>query len=237
MVAKSYQNLQQIGTPYSVNGRMYVKVAAPTGPKQVRWYTENEYRSMYGADAAATQEVYKTQKEVLGFAEGYITIFRGETFDHKEELRTAGARYSRWWGWGIAGGSEVPKIEGLEPVRLNWEIVGGEDGKCYTEEVITKALESILYEEGKSTYQGQIGERLRNIPVTVISCNTFSSNYGDKQVITFEDDYENIYVWFTTTKQVEAGSTWLLTGTVKDHNSYKGVAQTILTRCALAENN
>ena len=44
MVAKSYQNLQQIGTPYSVNGRMYVKVAAPTGPKQVRWYTENEYR-------------------------------------------------------------------------------------------------------------------------------------------------------------------------------------------------
>ena len=102
-------------------------------------------------------------------------------------------------------------------MRLNWEVVGGEDGKCYTEEVITKALEPILYEAGKSTYQGQIGERLRNIPVTVISCNTFSSNYGNKQVITFEDDYENIYVWFTTTKQVEAGSTWLLTGTVKDH--------------------
>lgn len=235
MVAKSYQNLSQIGEPYCVNGRMYVKVATSTGTKQVRWYTENEYRSMYGADAIP--EVRKTQKEVLGFAEGYITIFRGKTFDHKEELREAGATYTRWWGWSIAGGKEVPEINGLEPVRLDWSLVGGEDGKCYNEEAIKNAVEPLLYGAGKSTHQGEIGERLRNIPVTVISCNTFSSNYGDKQVITFEDDYENIYVWFTTTKQVEAGSTWLLTGTVKDHNSYKGVAQTILTRCALTENN
>lgn len=235
MVAKSYQNLSQIGEPYCVNGRMYVKVATSTGTKQVRWYTENEYRSMYGADAIP--EVRKTQKEVLGFAEGYITIFRGKTFDHKEELREAGATYTRWWGWSIAGGKEVPEINGLEPVRLDWSLVGGEDGKCYNEEAIKNAVEPLLYGAGKSTHQGEIGERLRNIPVTVISCNTFSSNYGDKQVITFEDNYENIYVWFTTTKQVEAGSTWLLTGTVKDHNSYKGVAQTILTRCALTENN
>lgn len=235
MVAKSYQNLSQIGEPYCVNGRMYVKVATSTGTKQVRWYTENEYRSMYGADAIP--EVRKTQKEVLGFAEGYITIFRGKTFDHKEELREAGATYTRWWGWSIASGKEIPEINGLEPVRLDWSLVGGEDGKCYNEEAIKNAVEPLLYGAGKSTHQGEIGERLRNIPVTVISCNTFSSNYGDKQVITFEDDYENIYVWFTTTKQVEAGSTWLLTGTVKDHNSYKGVAQTILTRCALTENN
>lgn len=235
MVAKSYQNLSQVGTPYSVNGRMYVKVATSTGTKQVRWYTENEYRSMYGADAIP--EARKTQKEVLGFAEGYITIFRGETFDHKEELKEAGARYTRWWGWGIAGGSKVPEIEGLEPVRLDWETVGGPDGKCYTEDVVTAALEPILYGAGKSSYQGQVGERLRNIPVTVISCNTFASNYGAKQVITFEDNFENVYVWFTTSKQVDAGTNWLLTGTVKDHNTYKGVAQTILTRCSLVEND
>lgn len=235
MVAKSYQNYPLVNEPYSVNGRMYVKVNTGKTVRQVRWYTENEYRAMYGE--SAIQETKKSQKEVLGFAEGYITIFKGETFEKKEELREAGATYTRLWGWSIAGGKEVPEINGLEPIRLDWSLVGGEDGKCYTEEVITKALEPILYEAGKSTYQGEIGERLRNIPVTVISCNTFSSNYGDKQVITFEDDYENIYVWFTTTKQVEAGSTWLLTGTVKDHNSYKGVAQTILTRCALTENN
>ena len=235
MVAKSYQNLSQVGEPYCVNGRMYVKVATSTGTKQVRWYTENEYRSIYGADAIP--ELRKTQKEVLGFAEGYITIFRGETFDHKEELREAGATYTRWWGWSIAGGKEIPEINGLESVRLEWSLVGGEDGKCYNEEVIKNAIEPLLYGAGKSTHQGEIGERLRNIPVVVVSCNKFTSNFGDKNVITFEDEYENIYVWFTTARSLEAGTHWILTGTVKAHNVYKGTAQTTLTRCSLVEND
>lgn len=235
MVAKSYQNYPLVGEPYLVNGRMYVKVNTGKTVRQVRWYTENEYRSMYGE--SATQEAKKSQKEVLGFAESYITIFKGETFDHKEELREAGATYTRLWGWSIAGGKEVPEINGLEPVRLDWSLVGGEDGKCYNEEVIKNAVEPLLYGAGKSTHQGEIGERLRNIPVVVVSCNQFTSNFGDKNVITFEDEYENIYVWFTTARSLEADTHWILTGTVKAHNVYKGTAQTTLTRCSLVEND
>lgn len=235
MVAKSYQNYPLVNEPYSVNGRMYVKVNTGKTVRQVRWYTENEYRSMYGE--SATQEAKKSQKEVLGFAEGYITIFKGETFDHKEELREAGATYTRLWGWSIAGGKEVPEINGLEPVRLDWSFVGSEDGKCYNEEVIKNAVEPLLYGAGKSTHQGEIGERLRNIPVVVVSCNQFTSNFGDKNVITFEDEYENVYVWFTTTRSLEAGTHWILTGTVKAHNIYKGTAQTTLTRCSLVKND
>lgn len=235
MVAKSYQNYPLVGEPYLVNGRMYVKVNTGKTVRQVRWYTENEYRSMYGE--SATQEAKKSQKEVLGFAEGYIIIFKGETFDHKEELREAGATYTRLWGWSIAGGKEVPEINGLEPVRLDWSLVGGEDGKCYNEEVIKNAVEPLLYGAGKSTHQGEIGERLRNIPVVVVSCNQFTSNFGDKNVITFEDEYENVYVWFTTARSLEAGTHWILTGTVKVHNVYKGTAQTTLTRCSLVEND
>lgn len=235
MVAKSYQNYPLVGEPYSVNGRMYVKVNTGKTVRQVRWYTENEYRSMYGE--SATQEARKSQKEVLGFAEGYITIFKGETFEKKEELREAGATYTRLWGWSIAGGKEVPEIDGLEPVRLDWSLVGGEDGKCYNEEVIKNAVEPLLYGAGKSTHQGEIGERLRNIPVVVVSCNQFTSNFGDKNVITFEDEYENVYVWFTTTRSLETGTRWILTGTVKAHNIYKGTAQTTLTRCSLVKND
>ena len=235
MVAKSYQNYPLVNEPYSVNGRMYVKVNTGKTVRQVRWYTENEYRAMYGE--SATQETKKSQKEVLGFAEGYITIFKGETFEKKEELREAGATYTRWWGWSIAGGKEVPEIDGLEPVRLDWSLVGGEDGKCYNEEVIKNAVEPLLYGAGKSTHQGEIGERLRNIPVVVVSCNQFTSNFGDKNVITFEDEYENVYVWFTTTRSLEAGTHWILTGTVKAHNIYKGTAQTTLTRCSLVKND
>lgn len=235
MVAKSYQNYPLVGEPYLVNGRMYVKVNTGKTVRQVRWYTENEYRAMYGE--SATQEARKSQKEVLGFAEGYITIFKGETFEKKEELREAGATYTRLWGWSIAGGKEVPEINGLEPVRLDWSLVGGEDGQCYNEEVIKNAVEPLLYGAGKSTHQGEIGERLRNIPVVVVSCNQFTSNFGDKNVITFEDEYENVYVWFTTTRSLEADTHWILTGTVKAHNIYKGTAQTTLTRCSLVEND
>lgn len=235
MVAKSYQNYPLVGEPYLVNGRMYVKVNTGKTVRQVRWYTENEYRAMYGE--SATQEARKSQKEILGFAEGYITIFKGETFEKKEELREAGATYTRWWGWSIAGGKEVPEIDGLEPVRLDWSLVGGEDGKCYNEEVIKNAVEPLLYGAGKSTHQGEIGERLRNIPVVVVSCNQFTSNFGDKNVITFEDEYENVYVWFTTTRSLEASTHWILTGTVKAHNVYKGTAQTTLTRCSLVKND
>lgn len=235
MVAKSYQNYPLVGEPYLVNGRMYVKVNTGKTVRQVRWYTENEYRAMYGE--SATQETKKSQKEILGFAEGYITIFKGETFEKKEELREAGATYTRLWGWSIAGGKEVPEIDGLEPVRLDWSLVGGEDGKCYNEEVIKNAVEPLLYGAGKSTHQGEIGERLRNIPVVVVSCNQFTSNFGDKNVITFEDEYENIYVWFTTARSLEAGTHWILAGTVKAHNIYKGTAQTTLTRCSLVKND
>lgn len=235
MVAKSYQNYPLVGEPYLVNGRMYVKVNTGKTVRQVRWYTENEYRAMYGE--SATQEARKSQKEILGFAEGYITIFKGETFEKKEELREAGATYTRLWGWSIAGGKEVPEIDGLEPVRLDWSLVGGEDGKCYNEEVIKNAVEPLLYGAGKSTHQGEIGERLRNIPVVVVSCNQFTSNFGDKNVITFEDEYENIYVWFTTARSLEAGTHWILAGTVKAHNVYKGTAQTTLTRCSLVKND
>lgn len=235
MVAKSYQNYPLVGEPYLVNGRMYVKVNTGKTVRQVRWYTENEYRAMYGE--SATQEARKSQKEILGFAEGYITIFKGETFEKKEELREAGATYTRLWGWSIAGGKEVPEIDGLEPVRLDWSLVGGEDGKCYNEEVIKNAVEPLLYGAGKSTHQGEIGERLRNIPVVVVSCNQFTSNFGDKNVITFEDEYENIYVWFTTARSLEAGTHWILAGTVKAHNIYKGTAQTTLTRCSLVKND
>lgn len=235
MVAKSYQNYPLVGEPYLVNGRMYVKVNTGKTVRQVRWYTENEYRAMYGE--SATQEAKKSQKEVLGFAEGYITIFKGETFEKKEELREAGATYTRLWGWSIAGGKEVPEIDGLEPVRLDWSLVGGEDGKCYNEEVIKNAVEPLLYGAGKSTHQGEIGERLRNIPVVVVSCNQFTSNFGDKNVITFEDEYENVYVWFTTARSLEAGTHWILAGTVKAHNIYKGTAQTTLTRCSLVKND
>lgn len=238
MVAKSYQNFSQVCDPYLVNGRWYVKVDTGKNIRQVRWYSAKEYEKLYGEKAPVDEKSYKSQKDVLGFSEGYITIFRGDTFEHKEALKEAGARYTRWWGWGISGGSPIPSIEGLTPIKLNWEVVGDENGYCFNEAQVLKALEPYLYEteNNLSTYQGSIGERLRNIPVKITACNSFTSNYGERYVFNFEDENGNVYVWFTTSKKntTEKGASCLLTGTVKEHNTYKGIKQTILSRCVLS---
>lgn len=88
-VAKSYQALTQIGEPYELNGKMYVKVQAKSGAKQVRWYTDREYAKMYPEDKSVLTSFgedkkkspyWRSQKDVLGFEEGFIWIFKGDTY-------------------------------------------------------------------------------------------------------------------------------------------------------------
>ena len=57
----------------------------------------------------------------------------------------------------------------------------------------------------------------------------------------FVDDDGNVYVWKTSKdmgycvngywQEFEKGSRLTLTGKIKDHKEYKGVKQTMLTRC------
>ena len=79
MVAKSYQKMEQVGEPYAKeNGRIYVKVKNTTtgAIKEVRWYNETEYARMYPGETAS-DKLNVNQKNILGFQEGYITIFKG----------------------------------------------------------------------------------------------------------------------------------------------------------------
>ena len=170
MVAKSYESLELIGEPYEINKRWYIKVRQKNNTeKQVRWYSDKEYARMYGETPNHDNDpFYKTQKEVLGFKEGYITIFKGNTYEVKDELKSAGARYTRLWGWGIPGGEEVPALEGIEPIKLDWTVVGNEDESLKTDEEVQKVIESLMYEPSSSTFQGEIGERLRDILVKVV---------------------------------------------------------------------
>ena len=51
MVAKSYQNMEQLTDPYRYNGRMYVDIKTKAGAtKRVQWYSDNEYAKMYPED-------------------------------------------------------------------------------------------------------------------------------------------------------------------------------------------
>ncbi len=84
-----------------------------------------------------------------------------------------------------------------------------------------------------SRYVGKVGERVKGIPATLLSQrNVGSSLYGDVIFVEFLSDDGNVFMWKTGSGTgIEIGKRVLLTGSIKKHESYNGVAQTWLTRC------
>ena len=232
-VAKSYQNMNILGEPYKKNGRSYVQVQGKTGPKEVRWYTDAEYVKMYPGEKVdhSKDPFYKTQKEVLGFKNGYIWIFTGPTYENKEWFKEQGCHYTRWWGWGWSSEKEEPHDlpEGIEAKQLSWDLVGNGD-VLIAEDKIAAALETVLYDPGTSEYMGDIGDKI-TIDVVVTKNITLEGYYGINHMHIMEDEDGNVFVWSTAARDWEEGSEHTITGTVKDHRTYKNVKQTVLTRC------
>ena len=90
MVAKSFQAMKIITEPFQENGKFYVKVLnEKTGTiRKVRFYSENEYFKMYPEERknAATITIGNNHnsniKHVLGFDNGFITIFKGNQMQY-----------------------------------------------------------------------------------------------------------------------------------------------------------
>ena len=93
-----------------------------------------------------------------------------------------------------------------------------------------------LADNTTSEYQGKIGERL-DLTLTVKKRLEYQGfHYLDTLHITImEDEDGNVYVWKTSAKKLGEGETYKVRGTVKAHNEYKEIKQTILTRCAILE--
>lgn len=232
-VAKSYQSLTIIGEPYESAGKMYVQVKnEKTGTvRQVRWYSDAEYARMYKTDTA-NPKVTKTQKEALGFAEGYITVFKGNTYQHLEWFRASIAKYHKLFGWYISSKFNLPfdLPAGLEPMVVEWEAVGDENGLLNPDSQVKAYLEKLMYEEHPSQYQGKVGERIE-VTVTVKKVYEGNGYFGHYAVHTMEDSEGNQYVWSTSAKHWSEGDLIVIRGTIKEHKTYRNVKQTVLTRC------
>lgn len=234
MVAKSYQSMEIVSDIIKSNGKAYITVRNDKGKdKIVRWYTEAEYRRMYPEDKPVAARPYGPQKEVLGFERGYITIFKGGMDEEHDWLRLSPARYCRWWGWYFISSEPLPidLPSDLIPVELPWELVGNEDGYLKTDAEVSKAVDSVLYEESPSEFQGSVGQRL-DLHLTVTNVYQGDNYYGHYTIHTFEDKDGNVYVWTTNAKSWKIGEVKHIRGTVKEHKTFKNVKQTILTRCS-----
>lgn len=237
-VAKSFQEFEMLCEPYVVSGKMYIRVRNPkTGTeRQVRWYSDAEYAKAYpeakSAAASSADPYYKTQKEVLGFTNGFITIFKGDTYAEIDWFRASSARYTRWWGWYFVSTDAIPEDlpAGCEPVRVDWEQVGGPDGNLYTETCVKEAIDRLIYDNSESEFQGSLGERIERT-LTVKRAISLENNFGSSMMHIMTDPDNNIYVWTTASKSWTEGSIHRVRGTVKDHRFYRGDNQTVLTRC------
>ncbi len=236
-VAKSFQSYKIIDGPVvGKNGKEYVTVEKPDGlVKTVRWYSPAEYEKLYNEPAPETENK-KSQKEVLGFEKGYITIFQGDTFPHKEWMKEHGARYHKVYGWYFISTMDMPEDipEGIKAVRLPWEVVGDENGKLYNDDVVKAAVDFVLFEPDPSQFVGEIGDKL-NVTVTIERAVPLQGYYGPSMMHIMRDADKNVYVWTTAARQLTEGRTYTLRGTVKDHKVYHATRQTILTRCRVIE--
>ena len=232
-VAKSFQNFEFLTEPYLVGQKEYIKVRNPkTGTvREVRWYAEA--KTPTAAPAVVIQKPNsKPQKDVLGFTNGYITIFKGNVENNEDYFRASNARYAVWWGWYIISTEEVPADlpEDIQPIQLPWELVGNTDGTLKIEKLVRQAVDSVLFEPSLSQYVGQIGERIEE-EITVIKNVKIENKFAITTIHIMENEDGNIFVWKTSSKNWPEGSRKKIRGTVKEHELYKGVRQTHLTRC------
>ena len=178
---------------------------------------------------------------VNGFSEYGVTyLVLGNSYPIKDDLKEAGFKFSpllRWHG----GNCDFDLPEGCEYKELHYEDIFTWDEESHTtfmKDGVREKIDLIFNPivESNSQFVGEIGERLRDIPVRVRNIAGFDSAYGYKWVYTFEDENVNVYSWFTTSQQsVAVGMNCIVSGTVKAHVEYKKVFTTQLTRCKIKE--
>lgn len=231
MVAKSYQYLPQVTEPYEINKKTYVKVRKPDGSViQVRYYSPEEYEKYYGAAPIAPT----SQKEAFGFIDDFITIFKGDTYPHKDYLKANGAKYNSYWGWYFASNVELPTIPAdLTAVRLDWPTIGFENGLLKSESIIKAEIAKLTHEPSTSKFVGEIGQRL-DITVRITKAVPLQSYYGGT-MYSMEDADGNVYIWRASTAKMAVGNVEHIRGTIKQHNVYNQVYQTILSHCKILD--
>lgn len=233
MVAPSFQKYPTYGEPYEKNGRQYIVIVYPDGHhREVRWYNTEPA----AAGSKSTNNLGKkirTTKEVLGFTNGYITIFKGDTYSLLEWFRESTARYHKFWGWYFISEEELPEIPaGVTPIQLKWEDVAfADEDQLRPESQIKEHIDSLMYDPSPSKWQGEVGDRIdRTLTVTKIT-PLAEGYYGPSTFFLFKDEYDNEYCWTTSSKSLDLGVTYEVRGTIKSLQKYKGKEQTVLTRC------
>lgn len=188
--------------------------------------------------------------------EGKTYFVLGNTFEIKEELKAQGAKWdnlSRHWHMStIPEGRDCFEVSVDEMYLTNvagvydWRNWIGfaeaeNNGMVHYANKIAEAENSLKAQKSTSQYVGEVGERL-DVTLTYVHTTTWENGYGGwlnhesvTCLHTFKDEQGNVFVWKTANFiEADYGTKLQVKGTVKEHSEYKGIKQTVLTRCKIA---
>lgn len=90
------------------------------------------------------------------------------------------------------------------------------------------AQEAKKREIAATEYYGTVGERITETDLTVKFLTGYDTDFGYTRIYSMTKG-NFVFIW-KTGKDIEDG-TYTVTGTIKEHNEFRGTKQTVLTRC------
>ena len=178
-------------------------------------------------------------------ADGDTYVFLGDTFSKKELLKELGAKFDYSIGWHIDH-----KVEGYDFIKLNIKDIATDRYDGYEITIPKRDVEKLKAEELRKLngtpepqHVGKVGEKLiRKVKLAFTAI--FETNFHAKGYWTsntnylhkFVDEAGNVFVWKTTLfLDLDRNQEVIIKGTIKAHDEYDGVKQTVLTRCKFEE--
>ena len=168
-----------------------------------------------------------------GFSSNGVTyVITGDSYSIKDELKAAGFIFDYTLKWHKA---EVPAeyADRVKEIKMDDIIDFSAWGEGHYKNGAADYIEKILVEnseDASSAWVGTKGDKI-DVTVTFVSKRGYQGRYGYSNVYTFKTMEGNLLTWFSTVEvKKEIGEKFELIATVKDHNEYKGIKSTIITR-------
>jgi hypothetical protein len=166
-----------------------------------------------------------------GFQELDAYAVLGNTFDIKDQLKEAGAKFSPELHWVCP--TEPTWIISNTYIRINVaDVFTMTDGLFVLKDDATAFIDA--FEPVRGNHIGKVGQKI-SATVTLIRSVPYDSTFGYRtttgHIYIFETDSKDTLVWKTTSAWLDVDKTYQLVGTVKEHSEYNKVKQTVLTRC------
>ena len=178
----------------------------------------------------------------IGFsANGEAWLVVGvDTYSVKDALKEAGAKFQKEIGWHFDHEQTAFQTVQISVSDIATETEIGTWMPNFDDEI--KAFCDKIRAENApvvSNYVGEVGDKIEKV-VTLKRVNFFSTNYGyygtTVGIYSFEDENGNVIIWKTASApEMDVDAKMTIRGTVKELGEYKGVKQTVLTRCKITK--